>query len=77
MFKDQKYKPASFVNVDNKKFIKKIFAMDRVELSNKKFEELFGKHTGPLAETDQDMQEMLNRFIFSEVFFQGDLSDKL
>lgn len=51
--------------------------MDRVELSNKKFEELFGKHTGPLAETDPDMQEMLNCFIFGEVFYQGDLSDKL
>jgi len=51
--------------------------MDRVELSNKKFEELFGKHSGPLAETDPDMQEMLNRFIFGEVFYEGNLSDKL
>ena len=51
--------------------------MDRIELSKKKFEELFGQHTGPLAETDPDLQEMLNRFIFGEVFYQGDLSDKL
>lgn len=51
--------------------------MDRVELSNKKFEEIFGKHTGPMAETDPDMQEMLDRFIFGEVFYQGDLPDKL
>ncbi|WP_321369943.1 carboxymuconolactone decarboxylase family protein [uncultured Draconibacterium sp.] len=51
--------------------------MNRIELSKKKFEVLFGQHTGPLAETDPDLQEMLNRFIFGEVFYQGDLSDKL
>ena len=50
--------------------------MDRIKLSKKKFEELFGKHSGPLEETDPDLQEMLNRFIFGEVFYQGDLSDK-
>jgi len=51
--------------------------MNRVELSEKKYEELFGQHSGPLAETDPDIQEMLNRFIFGEVFYQGNLSDKL
>ncbi|RKD88308.1 carboxymuconolactone decarboxylase family protein [Mangrovibacterium diazotrophicum] len=51
--------------------------MNRVELSDRKYEELFGKHTGPLAETDPDIQEMLNRFIFGEVFYQGRLSDKI
>ena len=51
--------------------------MDRIELSKKKFEELFGLHTGPLADTDPDLQEILNRFIFGEVFYHGDLSDKL
>jgi len=51
--------------------------MNRTELSQKKFEELFGKHTGPLEETDPDLQEMLNRFVFGEIFYQGDLSDKL
>ena len=51
--------------------------MNRVELSKKKFEELFGKHTGPLAETDPDVQEMLNRYIFGEVFYHGYLTDKL
>ncbi|MEJ2635215.1 MAG: carboxymuconolactone decarboxylase family protein, partial [Calditrichia bacterium] len=39
--------------------------------------ELFGEHTGPLTETDPDMQEMLNRFIFGEVFYQGNLADKM
>ncbi len=51
--------------------------MDRIELSKKKFEELFGQHTGPLAETDPDLQDMLNHFIFGEVFYQGDMSDKM
>ncbi|WP_346863739.1 carboxymuconolactone decarboxylase family protein [uncultured Draconibacterium sp.] len=51
--------------------------MDRIELSKIKFDELFGQHNGPLAETDPDLQDMLNRFIFGEVFYQGDLSDKL
>ncbi len=51
--------------------------MNRVELSKEKIEELFDKHTGPLAKTDPDLQEMLNRFIFGEVFFHGNLTDKI
>lgn len=51
--------------------------MNRIELSKKKFEELFGKHVGPMAETDPDLQEMLNRFIFGEVFYHGNLTDKM
>ncbi len=51
--------------------------MSRIELSKEKFKELFGNHQGPLAETDPDLQEMLNHFIFGEVFYQGTLSDKL
>ena len=51
--------------------------MNRIELSKKKFEELFGSHVGPLAETDPDLQEMLNHFVFGEVFYHGELSDKL
>ncbi len=51
--------------------------MNRAELSKEKFKVLFGDHVGPLSETDPDLQEMLNRFIFGEVFYQGNLSDKL
>lgn len=51
--------------------------MNRIERSEKKYKELFGEHTGPLTETDPDMQEMLNRFIFGEVFYQGNLADKM
>lgn len=51
--------------------------MNRVELSEKKFRELFGEHKGPLTETDPDIQEMLNRIIFGEVFYRGNLTDKM
>ncbi len=51
--------------------------MNRTELSKQKFEELFGNHVGPLAGTDPDLQDMLNHFVFGEVFYHGDLSDKL
>ena len=50
--------------------------MNRVEESGKKFKELFGDVTSPVAATDPDFQEMLNRFIFGDVFSQGDLPDK-
>ena len=51
--------------------------MNRVERSEKKFKELFGDVQSPAAVTDPDFQEMLGRFIFGEVFFQGDLSDRM
>ncbi len=51
--------------------------MNRIQLSGEKFKELFGGLEGPMAETDPDLQEMMNRFIFGEVFFQGDLTDQL
>lgn len=50
--------------------------MDRIQLSKEKYNQLFGDHAGPLAETDPDMQEMLNHFIFGEVFYHGNLDDK-
>lgn len=49
--------------------------MDRIELSEEKFMELFGKVTGSMAETDPDLQEMMRRFIFGEVYYHGKLSD--
>lgn len=51
--------------------------MDRIKLSEEKFKELFGNHDGPLVETDPDLQDMMNRFIFGEVFYYGKLDDKL
>jgi len=51
--------------------------MERVQLSKEKFKQLFGFNEGPLTETDPDLQEMLDRFIFGEVFYQGDLTDQI
>ncbi len=51
--------------------------MDRGKLSEEKFKVLFGQTTVPLAETDPDLQDILNRFIFGEVFYHGELTDKL
>lgn len=49
--------------------------MNRTELSRQQFARLFGAHTGPLEATDPDLQEILNRFVFGEVYFHGDLTD--
>ena len=51
--------------------------MNRLEISKQKYEELFGNHESQTAETDPDLQEMLNGFIFGDVFHHGDLTDKL
>ena len=51
--------------------------MSRIQLSEKKFKELFGKHVESMAETDPDLQEILNKFIFGEVFYHGNMPDKL
>ncbi len=51
--------------------------MNRVERSEKKFKELFGDVQSPTAASDPDFQDMLNRFIFGEVFYQGNLTDRM
>jgi 4-carboxymuconolactone decarboxylase len=50
--------------------------MDRVEKSKEKFQQLFGDSVTAATTTDPDFQEILNHFIFGEVFFQGNLDDK-
>ncbi|ORC35382.1 4-carboxymuconolactone decarboxylase [Marispirochaeta aestuarii] len=49
--------------------------MNRIERSQKKYKELFGNVTASAAASDPDFQEMLNCFIFGEVYYQGDLKD--
>jgi 4-carboxymuconolactone decarboxylase len=51
--------------------------MDRIEKSKEKFKQLFGDLTGEGQATDPDFQEILNHFIFGEVFYQGNLDDKM
>jgi 4-carboxymuconolactone decarboxylase len=51
--------------------------INRKELSNQKRKELFGDVPFSTATTDQEFLDILNHFIFGEVFFQGNLTDKL
>ena len=51
--------------------------MDRIEKSSQKLKQLFGDEAGSLQNTDPDFQDILSRFIFGEVFYQGNLNDKM
>ncbi len=49
--------------------------MDRIQLADKKYEELFAAERG-VNPTDPEFMEILQRFIFGEVFYIGALDDK-
>ncbi|MCT4476012.1 carboxymuconolactone decarboxylase family protein [Peribacillus frigoritolerans] len=51
--------------------------MDRVEKSQEKFKQLFGEGVTAAHATDPDFQDILSHFIFGEVFYQGNLDDKM
>ena len=51
--------------------------MDRFEKSEEKHSQLYGEETGDVRATDPDLQEIMNHFIFGEVFYQGNLNDKM
>lgn len=50
--------------------------MNRIELSEQKFKELFGDINFSTAVSDSDFYNILKHFIFGEVYFQGNLTDK-
>lgn len=50
--------------------------MDRIEKSEEKYKQLFGDGVPAAYATDPDFQDILNRFIFGEVFYQGGLENK-
>ncbi|SMQ81608.1 4-carboxymuconolactone decarboxylase [Bacillus sp. OV166] len=50
--------------------------MDRIEKSKEKYKQLFGNGVPAAYTTDPDFQDILSRFIFGEVFYQGNLDDK-
>lgn len=50
--------------------------MDRIEKSKEKYNQLFGDGVPAPYATDPDFQDILSRFIFGEVFYQGNLDDK-
>ncbi|GIO28956.1 MULTISPECIES: carboxymuconolactone decarboxylase family protein [Paenibacillus] len=51
--------------------------MDRIEKSQVTYNKLFGDGVPAAYATDPDFQDILSRFIFGEVFYQGNLDDKL
>jgi 4-carboxymuconolactone decarboxylase len=50
--------------------------MNRIELSEQKLKELFEQAKFETAITDSDFHNILNRFIYGEVYFHGKLTDK-
>jgi 4-carboxymuconolactone decarboxylase len=50
--------------------------LDRIEKSKEKYKQLFGNSVPAAYATDPDFQDILSHFIFGEVFYQGNLSDK-
>lgn len=51
--------------------------MNRIEKSQVTYKKLFGDGVPAAYTTDPDYQDILSRFIFGEVFYQGNLDDKL
>lgn len=50
--------------------------MNRIEKSREKYKELFGAGVPAASAADPDFQDILSRFIFGEVFYQGYLDDR-
>ncbi|MEK3947187.1 carboxymuconolactone decarboxylase family protein [Paenibacillus sp. FSL H7-0703] len=50
--------------------------MNRIEKNQVTYKKLFGDGVPAAYATDPDFQDILSRFIFGEVFYQGELDDK-
>ncbi|TBL67993.1 carboxymuconolactone decarboxylase family protein [Paenibacillus thalictri] len=50
--------------------------MNRMEKSQETYKQLFGDGVPAAYATDPDLQDILSRFIFGEVFYQGNLDHK-
>lgn len=50
--------------------------MDRIDLSKEKMKQLSVKADKPLSQTDPDFADSFNRFLYGEVYHQGNLNDK-
>src|SRR3954447_23208151 len=51
--------------------------MSRVKLSDNKCRELFGDIHSPMGETDPDFHKMMKYVIYGDVYYQGNLDDKM
>ncbi len=68
---------ATLATAQNKQNLKSENKMDRTELSQKKFIELFGDSIAVNPELDPELMSILRKFIFGEVFYAGNLNDTL
>ncbi|WP_274364709.1 carboxymuconolactone decarboxylase family protein [Paenibacillus thermotolerans] len=50
--------------------------MNRIEESQETYKQLFGDGVPAAYAADPDFQDILSRFIFGEVFYQGNLNNK-
>ena len=53
----------------------KATGMNRIERTEKKYQQLFGQPISP-SKTDPELMTILQRFIFGDVFYAGTLDDK-
>ena len=51
--------------------------MNRIKLSENKYEELFGEMPNSQEELDPEFMDILRKFIFGDVFYVGNINDKL
>ena len=51
--------------------------MNRIDMSKQKYKELFGEEESVLSETDSEFYGIMNKFIYGDVFNQGELDDKI
>ena len=51
--------------------------MNRIEMRKNKFKELFGEKEFSTIKTDPEFLDILNNYIFGEVYYHGDLDEKL
>lgn len=51
--------------------------MDRIELSQKKYTELFGDSSTAKPELDPELMDIIKKFTFGEIFYAGNLNDSI
>lgn len=68
---------ATLATAQNRQNLKSENKMNRTELSQTKFIELFGVAPSPQTEQDPELMDILRKFIFGEVFYTGNLNDTI
>ena len=53
------------------------YMMNRIQKSEVKIQELFGESGSPAGTVDQEFMEVMNRFTYGDVAYQGNLTDRM